>query len=569
MTFFRNRFAFQSFSLRSHFAHWGRTALVFIVATSLANAWEIYNPFVGVTYSKLRDDDVHPILNWSISPLSVDVMEIDLDAQGIGFVTTPSNGSAAGYTTRQTTMNFMKSTNSQIAVNSAFYVTSGDYNCHGRHYSAGEAVNPNAEPGYNSVNITPDNLVEWVAGESASGVYPFWNTFSGGQVLVLNGQVLDDGVTARHPRTAVGYNASENKLILMTVDGRQDASLGVKTYELGLLMANFGATWAINLDGGGSTQMTMNTGTPVYVNSPSETYRRVATNVGVYAIPDDTFHVFANFEHNNKSTFEYRPGYSGSTYGIVDANSTATLVNSSTIAGEGSGVMRLIIDDDSAASGEWFTRFVSGSSATQSQNIIREATGYVGLMAKTYTQGAFVSLAIDAPNTGDRGVRKSLIADGQWHWYQWNLDDVSQWDAWTSAGDGVIDSANFTIDSVQFWGTTDAMIYIDQITHNADGALAPFVPGDANGDDRVDGSDVAILSGNWQHGVGGTANATWSMGDFNGDGRVDGSDVTILAGNWQYGVSLSAATAVPEPSVITLLLGVLAGWSVMFLRRRG
>ena len=79
----------------------------------------------------------------------------------------------------------------------------------------------------------------------------------------------------------------------------------------------------------------------------------------------------------------------------------------------------------------------------------------------------------------------------------------------------------------------------------------PILPGDANGDGRVDGSDVTILAGNWQAGATGDPSATWSMGDFNHDGKVDGSDVTILAGNWQAGVT-SAVVAVsnpePEPS---------------------
>ena len=63
-----------------------------------------------------------------------------------------------------------------------------------------------------------------------------------------------------------------------------------------------------------------------------------------------------------------------------------------------------------------------------------------------------------------------------------------------------------------------------------------LIPGDANNDGKVDGSDVTILAGNWQAGVGdpNTDTVTWGMGDFNGDGQVDGSDVTILAGNWQY-----------------------------------
>lgn len=54
-------------------------------------------------------------------------------------------------------------------------------------------------------------------------------------------------------------------------------------------------------------------------------------------------------------------------------------------------------------------------------------------------------------------------------------------------------------------------------------------------------------------------------GDANGDGKVDGSDVTILADNWQYGVTVSAA-AVPEPSLI--LMGVLGLLMVVVVWKR-
>ena len=52
---------------------------------------------------------------------------------------------------------------------------------------------------------------------------------------------------------------------------------------------------------------------------------------------------------------------------------------------------------------------------------------------------------------------------------------------------------------------------------------AKLIPGDANGDSRVDGSNVTILAGNWQAGVpnGDPENVTWAIGDFNGDGKVD------------------------------------------------
>ena len=91
--------------------------------------------------------------------------------------------------------------------------------------------------------------------------------------------------------------------------------------------------------------------------------------------------------------------------------------------------------------------------------------------------------------------------------------------------------------------------------------IEPDVPGDANKDNKVDGSDVTILAGNWQKGVSDGLTATWDEGDFNGDGKVDGSDVTILAGNWQYGVE-SAASAVPEPNTLVLLLAAVSSFLI-------
>ena len=92
------------------------------------------------------------------------------------------------------------------------------------------------------------------------------------------------------------------------------------------------------------------------------------------------------------------------------------------------------------------------------------------------------------------------------------------------------------------------------------------IPGDANLDGRVDGSDVTILADNWQYGVG-SPPKDWSDGDFNGDGKVDGSDVTILAMNWQYGVPTSV-NAVPEPSCFVLLIIAFATGGVLY-RSRG
>jgi len=82
--------------------------------------------------------------------------------------------------------------------------------------------------------------------------------------------------------------------------------------------------------------------------------------------------------------------------------------------------------------------------------------------------------------------------------------------------------------------------------------VAALLPGDANGDGSVDGSDLNIVLSNY----GTTSGATWAMGDFNGDGAVDGSDLNVVLSN--YGSTSYAAAAVPESCTLGMLaLGVL------------
>lgn len=82
---------------------------------------------------------------------------------------------------------------------------------------------------------------------------------SGGPYLVKNGQVYVDiteqklaSIGGRNPRTAVGYTA-DNNLIIVTVDGREKSSIGITLTELANFMKSIGCYNAMNLDGGGST----------------------------------------------------------------------------------------------------------------------------------------------------------------------------------------------------------------------------------------------------------------------------------------------------------------------------
>ncbi len=92
------------------------------------------------------------------------------------------------------------------------------------------------------------------------------NAVGGGPRLLVNGNIAIDGgaegfaagfITQPNPRTAVGVSRDGKRLFLVTVDGRQSLSRGVSLTDLAALLLRYGAWNAINLDGGGSTAMSV------------------------------------------------------------------------------------------------------------------------------------------------------------------------------------------------------------------------------------------------------------------------------------------------------------------------
>jgi exopolysaccharide biosynthesis protein len=82
---------------------------------------------------------------------------------------------------------------------------------------------------------------------------------------------LDTGAmyAVRHPRTAIALMGK--KVLLITVDGRNERASGMSLYELAKFLKWLGASDAINLDGGGSTTLWIK-GEPAggIINFPSD-----------------------------------------------------------------------------------------------------------------------------------------------------------------------------------------------------------------------------------------------------------------------------------------------------------
>ena len=292
--------------------------------------------------------------------------------------------------------------------------------------------------------------------------------------------------------------------------------------------------------------------------------------------------VFADFDNygdsrgntfaGHEGVFGRSPTFSGSTSASL-AGSTADRSSDYAQAGTHSQKLEITFDETSGDS-EWQLRHLAGAGsviggntglASAVGNVVFEAVGSVGFWLRTETEGLEASIAIDDPVTGDRGRKFDVIADGQWHKYQWYLDEASDWEAWVGAGNGRIDGNRISLDSLQFFGSTDATLYIDSVFWNP---LAELILGDLDRDDDVDVVDLDLFGSSL---LSGGSDLT---GDLDGDGDVDVVDLDLFgtallgadATESQMAELRSLYAAVPEPTTLAVLV---ASAALVSGRRRG
>lgn len=110
-----------------------------------------------------------------------------------------------------------------------------------------------------------------------------WEVLAGNLLLVQDGVKNPQKNKARHPRTAVGLDATGSKLVILIVDGRKaKLALGMSYNELATEMLRLGCKNALNLDGGGSSVLAMRdevTGRMNILNAPTDGHERAVANV--------------------------------------------------------------------------------------------------------------------------------------------------------------------------------------------------------------------------------------------------------------------------------------------------
>jgi exopolysaccharide biosynthesis protein len=228
------------------------------------------------------------------------IARIDLKAPGVSFVTTPQSGPLN--TTSETISAFATEQKVRIAINANFFAPCCDAFAEaktviGLLVSKGQVVAPASTDPLNSeavLAITRNN--EAVIAESPQiNMSTVYTAVAGSAIIVQNAQDVsasspnEGDPTNPNPRTVVGLSQDGRYLYLAVIDGRVTGySAGTTNAQSAALMLAIGCGSALNLDGGGSTEMVRADvlDKPFIVNNPSGGAERFdAAALGVSALP--------------------------------------------------------------------------------------------------------------------------------------------------------------------------------------------------------------------------------------------------------------------------------------------
>jgi hypothetical protein len=250
--------------------------------------------FPGVTYRR--------VVRYLPRFMIVHLLTIDTRVKGLEFfVTPPDNPDSETPLNSRTTTQFLDEFDAQIAINgdgfSPWWSNSPiDYYPH-----VGDPVKPNGfSAAYGEIYArAPESAdpqpVMYISRQNDITFNRIpgrvFHALAGDRMVVLGGEIVPDLSNAEvEPRTAVGTNKNGRWVYIVVIDGRQPFySEGATLQELGNLMLDFGAHYAMNLDGGGSSTLVMEggDGEPVILNSPIDQYipgreRPVANHFGIF-----------------------------------------------------------------------------------------------------------------------------------------------------------------------------------------------------------------------------------------------------------------------------------------------
>ena len=278
--------------------------------------------------------------------------------------------------------------------------------------------------------------------------------------------------------------------------------------------------------------------------------------------------------------FELNDGYLGNPADFSTNNlnlgASTSIQRVSSQAHDGTFGQQIDIDLDEGAGSSFIFNHVTGTelagvnnmfTGEREANLALEPLGSIGFWLKTSSPGLNVGLHVDDDGDGtELALPVSVIDDGQWHMYEWSLEDPALWSSGLyDSGNGILGDS-ITLDAITFSGNQDSVVFLDDLFW-APPDLGPPWPilGDIDGDGFVGIGDLNFLLARWNASV---PVGDHSQGDIagNGDGFIGIDDLNVLLSNWNTGTPPADAigSMVPEPG--TALLTLLA--CPLLMRRR-
>lgn len=146
-------------------------------------------------------------------------------------------------------------------INGDFWQTTSPINPRGPVHSAGKVWSSSwdydpklSQQALSYVGVTKDGKMKIGLRDTYAAVKQDLQECTGaGVIMVSDGTIQDISISARDPRTAIGYTL-ENVVWMLTVDGRHGTK-GMTYSEMASIFFTLGCESAVNLDGGGSAQM--------------------------------------------------------------------------------------------------------------------------------------------------------------------------------------------------------------------------------------------------------------------------------------------------------------------------
>ncbi|MFA7367310.1 MAG: phosphodiester glycosidase family protein [Bacilli bacterium] len=205
-------------------------------------------------------------------------------------------------------------TNSHIINNAIYTLPHSISDFYGKGYISefGNATLDDGDFAIKTNNLSLNSLLS--EGTLVRVQYEFLDDFGGIKYATGAGKpILYDNIfypddtafgNARHPRTMIGIK-EDNSILMMVVDGRQSGMTGASQKEMAVIMKNYGAVEAYNLDGGGSsTMLILKDGELKTVNTPSDGRDRSVSNAILVVAKSPDISISVKDKLENTITFE-------------------------------------------------------------------------------------------------------------------------------------------------------------------------------------------------------------------------------------------------------------------------